>query len=404
MNSAVLLVLALMLLAHAAAEESVHLSINCPNVCDSDVGAVLRECASLYNLGCSLRQCSKGLYSCSKEKKENDLEGGHMPARATTRMEDSFSFNIELTAQPLPLDVYFLFDGTFGSVWAYESLSSGFSDLVKFFKQSELFQDPHFGVGAFGDETDADFDEGFENLQSITGNSDLANNAINEYLPRPGFDFPEANLVGLFRVATDDGIRWRENSRKIIIYNGDAPGYEPTCGRDGVITRERVINALLEKNIIVIGLGDSFSRPGEGFFGPGVSSRTCGRITADIPGQTRQIVDATGGVLFAADSFELPESIQDAIEILPAKIWGTSFSLETEGCDEAFTLASDPSFPITLEVGESQSVSQTVSLIPDFCGGDGPSFLGNCQLTFTTRPYRLPPQSFSTNASANCSI
>lgn len=67
-----------------------------------------------------------------------------------------------------------------------------------------------------------------------------------------GGDIPEANLHALSEVATSSSIGWREGTRMILVYFGDAPGHEPTCPSGRRLTRENIIDQLNEKGIAVI--------------------------------------------------------------------------------------------------------------------------------------------------------
>ena len=70
-----------------------------------------------------------------------------------------------------------------------------------------------------------------------------------------GDDRAEANLVGLYKVAKNSGIGWREDSRKVLVYFGDEPGHEPTCN-SGIsrLTRTNVIEELKFQNITVVAM------------------------------------------------------------------------------------------------------------------------------------------------------
>lgn len=109
-----------------------------------------------------------------------------------------------------------------------------------------------------------------------------------------GGDGPEGQLFALDSVASNPGIGWRTNSKKIILYIGDNPGHDPICNSvSGVgynITTSSVIAKLLSKNISVIPL----SVGGNGLDGSH-SSGYPGCPNPLISNQATQIANQTGG-------------------------------------------------------------------------------------------------------------
>eukprot|EP00171_Calliarthron_tuberculosum_P022356 IDg22356t1 len=147
-------------------------------------------------------------------------------------------------------DFYLLSDAT-------GSMRGAIADVQKKFKLIiEQFQSDNtkvaFGVGYYRDS--AYTNNGFTNLQPISTNLRLSTNAVNVLRASGGGDAPEANLVALHQVATSSAIKWRNNSRRILVYFGDHPGHEPSCVGGKSLTRVNVGDALKKARITVVGV------------------------------------------------------------------------------------------------------------------------------------------------------
>src|SRR6266704_2614784 len=53
--------------------------------------------------------------------------------------------------------------------------------------------------------------------------------AVNAWSASDGDDTPEGQLFALQQVATDPAIGWRPDSKRILVWFGDAPGHDPIC-------------------------------------------------------------------------------------------------------------------------------------------------------------------------------
>jgi hypothetical protein len=72
-----------------------------------------------------------------------------------------------------------------------------------------------------------------------------------------GGDTPEGQLFALHQVATDQAIGWRPDSKRIVVWFGDAPGHDPLCTAvSGVadITEASVTADLVAAGITVVAI------------------------------------------------------------------------------------------------------------------------------------------------------
>jgi hypothetical protein len=166
-------------------------------------------------------------------------------------------------------DVFFLTDSTgsmFGLIGAVKASSS------EILTSASGLGDVAFGVGEYRDSTDAFT---YRTNQDITTDIPAVQAGIDMWAAGGGGDFPEANLFALEEVATTAS--WRDDSARILVWFGDAPGHDPREGS----TETSATAALVDNNIVVeaIDLG-----------------------ALDSSGQATRITDATGGDLFTGVS------------------------------------------------------------------------------------------------------
>jgi hypothetical protein len=70
-----------------------------------------------------------------------------------------------------------------------------------------------------------------------------------------GLDVPEAQLYAVTKVATDPVIGWRADSKRILVWFGDAPGHDPVCSAvsgEPDIDEASATNALVTAGITVV--------------------------------------------------------------------------------------------------------------------------------------------------------
>jgi hypothetical protein len=80
--------------------------------------------------------------------------------------------------------------------------------------------------------------------------------AVGTWSANGGGDVPQGQLHALQQVATDPAIGWRPDSKRIVVWFGDAPGHEPICAAvSGMadITEASATAALVAAGITVVG-------------------------------------------------------------------------------------------------------------------------------------------------------
>src|SRR5262249_1417799 len=85
--------------------------------------------------------------------------------------------------------------------------------------------------------------------QALTESLAMVQSGINEWEPKPGqgSDAEESQVNALFQIATD-GLGFRSNSDRIVVWFGDAAGHDPDLGH----TLKEAIEALQLAHIRVI--------------------------------------------------------------------------------------------------------------------------------------------------------
>jgi hypothetical protein len=156
-------------------------------------------------------------------------------------------------------DVYLLADttGSMGPVLA--AVKAGASGILN--HPGLVGYDVAWGVGNY-----RDFPVGtglnsyaFQHQLAPTTNHVPADAAISAWSANEGSDGPEGQLNALEQLATDAGIGWRSDAKKIIVWFGDAPGHDPICtsltGLAADITEATATAALQAAQVSVVAVG-----------------------------------------------------------------------------------------------------------------------------------------------------
>jgi hypothetical protein len=223
-------------------------------------------------------------------------------------------------------DVFFLADST-GSMGDYIDQVQTDAAVIL----GTLLGDPnidfHIGVG---DYKDFPLDPvwnlyGFSLAQSITDDAAAINGAINNWAALGGNDTPEGQLYALDRIVNDPAVGWRPNSKRIIVYFGDAPGHDPVCSAISGLTYD-ITEASLITDLQGAGAGGTTVigiSVGTGLNNPGNSDNytpDCGESSFGS-GQADRITDATGGLVeVIGNSAEVTDAILDAIETVLSEV------------------------------------------------------------------------------------
>lgn len=259
-------------------------------------------------------------------------------------------------------DFYLLSDATGSMTAQIASVQDRFGMLVN--ARREASGDVAFGVGYYRDEEDS---PPFENLQSITKDLGAVDNAINRLEAKDGGDTPEANLFAINQVATESSIGWREGSRKILVYFGDAPGHEPTCpAGSGPLTRDAVVNQLNDKGIAVVSTNFA-TAANQGLDAATFSARGptfgCPAQETTPVGQATRITSGTLGALrLSNDPRALIDVILESIESLPQEL-----SVSTTDCDGKVAITFAPDLPIKIAAGETKTIIERAMILPGAC-------------------------------------
>lgn len=269
---------------------------------------------------------------------------------------------LDEVSSSLKEDIYLLTDATASMTEEIRTIQERFGSLIAARRNASV--DVAFGVGFYRDEED---ETNFENVQPITNNTDVVTTAINSLVAEGTTDGAEANLFALSQVATQDSIGWRDGSRKILVYMGDAPGHEPTCPKGGSpITRDVVIDQLNERGIAVVatnfaaskrkGLNDvTYSSEGPNF---GCPSRT-----KSGKGQANQITSETLGALEQASN---PKTL---IDVIRDTIGGLDQELDVTAmdCSDVVQISFSPQLPISIAAGETKTITEKATIMPSAC-------------------------------------
>lgn len=352
---------------------------DCPNVCKAFNPATLaldfQACAPYLQYGCTMQGCDDFLpglgFSC---KLDGDLVAskpitvcpGDKVLFEEINIEEfhTLSYKIDLSAPPVKTDLYILADTTGSMSGAISTARNKASDLTGVFGDREHVA---FAVGNYRDENDAahsgpGYKSGFKHQLSFTEDKALAQEKIKEWSTSSrynGGDGPEANLVALYKIATDSSIGWRKNSRKFVVYFGDISGHEPTCVEGLTIDRQTVIDAMKKRGITVVAVNfrnidqAPTSYPSSG----------CGGKTKSGAGQATDITTSTGGsIASSSDQRKLIELIEVALNNVKR-----TYDVDSSDCDSQITHSHTPALPLELLTGEKSTVENKITLKDSIC-------------------------------------
>lgn len=204
------------------------------------------------------------------------------------------------------VDAYFLADTTSSMRDAIAAVQSGISDVLT--QIGALGADVQFGVGEYKDFPAPDpgrHPYPFLHQHSLSANTAEIKAAVDAWTVTSGQDVPENQFYALDRVAEAPGgkIGWRPDSRRVIVWFGDAAGHDAVCkqisGLSYDITEEWVTAKLVAEKIKVLALSLNSSGAPAGLddnpkMTPNGYESFCG-APGGTPGQGTRIAKATGG-------------------------------------------------------------------------------------------------------------
>ncbi|NET48258.1 MAG: hypothetical protein F6K09_05940 [Merismopedia sp. SIO2A8] len=207
------------------------------------------------------------------------------------------------------VDAYFLADTTSSMRNAINAVKTGISDALT--QIGELGADVQFGVGEYKDFPAPDPDPGkhryvFAHNHSLSANTAQIQAAVNAWTVTGGRDVPEAQFYALDKLAEAPGgeIGWRADSRRIIVWFGDAAGHDAICQQISNlsydITEASVTAKLVAEKIKVLALSLRSGSAPQGLDDDPAKNRSdyysssCGASVGTV-GQGTRIAKATGG-------------------------------------------------------------------------------------------------------------
>ena len=183
--------------------------------------------------------------------------------------------------------------------------------------------------------------------QALTTNIAAVESAISAWSPASGgCDVEESQVNALYQVATD-GVGFRSNSDRVLVWFGDAAGHDPDLGH----TLTEAIEKLKEAHIRVIAVPVKDE-----------SSEAFGGL--DSTGQATKVATETGGeVMPEATPEEVSKRILEGLKNLPVTV------TPTPTCDSGLSATYDASSK-TVTSGEDATFEETLAVAPNAPDGD----------------------------------
>lgn len=205
---------------------------------------------------------------------------------------------------PIPkIDVYFLADTTSSMAPIINAVRAGADTILNSLTSFSSALDINFGVGDYKDFNTRD-PYAFQHQLSLTTDKAQVITAISNWQAVGGDDGSEGQLFALDKLAQAPGgsIGWRNNSKRIIVWFGDAPGHDPICPAlshlvIAEITEASVTNKLVSEQILVIAISTVTGFAQGLDDNPTASAANYSGICpiGGNPNQARRIVQNTGG-------------------------------------------------------------------------------------------------------------
>jgi hypothetical protein len=236
--------------------------------------------------------------------------------------DETITVTVPASAGPAKADVYFLADTTGSMSAILGAVQAGASNILA--ALAGLPQDIAFGVGNYKDFAQGD-PYGFRHQVSPTSAASTVIAAITAWAASGGGDIPEAGLFALNSLAVPPGpgIGWRPDSKRIVVWFGDAPSHDPICAAvsgAATVTESGTIASLAAQGITVLaistatpGLDDDPTANADGYGGQ------CG-APGGLAGQGTRIAAATGGAF--STGIDAGNVVSAIISIVKAAVGG----------------------------------------------------------------------------------
>ncbi|HYQ27578.1 MAG TPA: hypothetical protein VER04_10165 [Polyangiaceae bacterium] len=232
--------------------------------------------------------------------------------------EEDITVTVPKGAATSRADIYFLADTTGSMGEILNAVQTGASAILS--ALSTLGIDMAFGVGNYKDFRSGD-PFAFQHQLSPTPVAASVQAAFGAWLAGGGSDWPEGNLFALESLAVAPGgsIGWRSNSKRIIVWFGDAPGHDPICpaasGLPSSITEMTTTTKLVAEKIVVLAISTADpGLDGDPTADAADYAAVCGP-PGGLAGQAKRITSATGGkVMTGIDADGIAKTIIDLVK------------------------------------------------------------------------------------------
>jgi hypothetical protein len=235
------------------------------------------------------------------------------------RATETITVTVPTTGTAAKADVYLLADSTGSMSSIIDAVKAGAAAILS--DPALAAFDVAWGVGNYRDfPVPGTNSYAFQHQLSPTTDHTQVDLAVGAWSANEGGDTSEGQLFALHELATNAGIGWRTDSKRIVVWFGDAPGHDPICtdltGLASAITEASVTAELTGAEITVVAVstttgpadaldddpdadaGDYTTCPGAGTAGQAtrISAATGGSHTTGVDPST---VVATLSVLIA---------------------------------------------------------------------------------------------------------
>jgi hypothetical protein len=217
------------------------------------------------------------------------------------RVTEKITVTVPTSSAPPKADVYLLADTTGSMSSVLASVKAGASVILA--NPALAGYDVAWGVGNYRDfpvDGGAHNSYAFAHQVSPTTAAAVADAAISTWTAGEGSDGPEGQLHAMHRIATDPGIGWRPDSKRILVWFGDAPGHDPIptalSGLAAAITEGSATTDLTDAGITVVAVSTTTGYPAALDDDPNATSFDYApSVPAGAAGQATRITGATGG-------------------------------------------------------------------------------------------------------------
>lgn len=216
------------------------------------------------------------------------------------RVREKITVTIPPSGAAPKADVYLLADTTGSMFSVLDAVKAGVSVILN--NPALAGFDVAWGVGNYRDfPVDGVRNSyAFVHQVSPTTTTAVADAAISTWSADEGSDGPEGQLFAFHRIATDPAIGWRPDSKRILVWFGDAPGHDPIptalSGLAAAITEASATGDLTGADITVVAVSTTTGYPAALDDDPNATSFDYApSVPAGAAGQATRIAAATAG-------------------------------------------------------------------------------------------------------------